>query len=68
VSTEPKGLLFDMVQCIGCRNCVKACMESHDFPGDPEEVKTLSATAYTSDGDDNLFFEEFDEESLEFAG
>jgi formate dehydrogenase iron-sulfur subunit len=37
-----------MVQCIGCGNCIKACMKIHDFPGDPEQVTELSATAYTT--------------------
>ncbi|MHC4549592.1 MAG: 4Fe-4S dicluster domain-containing protein [Planctomycetota bacterium] len=45
---KPRGLLFDMVQCQGCYSCVKACMEIHDFEGDPEQVTDLSATAYTS--------------------
>ena len=47
-SKEPTGLLFDMVECIGCRSCVKACMGIHDFAGDPEEATTLSATCYTT--------------------
>jgi formate dehydrogenase iron-sulfur subunit len=47
-SREPTGLLFDMVECVGCRNCVKACMESHGFAGDPERATKLSATSYTT--------------------
>jgi len=49
MSKKPVGLLFDMVRCAGCRQCVVACKELHDFPvpEDPETVKTLSATAYT---------------------
>jgi len=46
--SEPMGLLFDMVQCMGCRNCVKACLESHGFPGDAEQTTELSAQAYTA--------------------
>jgi formate dehydrogenase iron-sulfur subunit len=48
MSIEPKGLLFDMVECVGCRNCVKACKEIHGFPGDPEQATALSATTYTT--------------------
>jgi len=48
MSVEPRALLFDMVECAGCRNCVKACKEIHGFPGDPEEATTLSATCYTT--------------------
>lgn len=43
-----RGLLFDMVRCIGCRACVKACKDAHGFPGDPEKTTELSATAYTA--------------------
>jgi formate dehydrogenase iron-sulfur subunit len=45
--TKGMALLFDATRCGGCRACVKACMKSHDFPGDPETVRELSATAYT---------------------
>jgi len=48
MKTEPVGLLFDMVRCAGCRKCIGACMDLHDFAGDPETVTDLSATAYTS--------------------
>jgi formate dehydrogenase iron-sulfur subunit len=48
MSDDAKGILFDMVECIGCRNCIKACKEIHGFPGDPEEAVTLSATNYTT--------------------
>ena len=57
MSNEPRGLLFDMVRCAGCRGCVKACKEIHDFPGDAATTTELSATAYTSMtkvGDDNV--------------
>ena len=43
----PQGLLIDAVRCTGCRKCMKACMDLHGFPGNPEDVKALSATAYT---------------------
>jgi formate dehydrogenase iron-sulfur subunit len=48
MSEQPKAILFDMVQCIGCRNCVKACMERQGLTGDPEEVTELSANAFTA--------------------
>ena len=54
MSTKPKGMLFDMNLCGGCSRCVGACMKRHDFPGKPEEVRSLSATACTmlvQDGD-----------------
>jgi formate dehydrogenase iron-sulfur subunit len=47
MSEQKVGLLFDMVQCWGCRACVSACMEGHGFEGDPEQVTDLSATALT---------------------
>lgn len=47
MSTQPKGILFDMVECLGCRKCTEACMEAHGFDGDPEDVRDLSSTAYT---------------------
>ena len=48
MTTEPKGLLFDMVRCPGYRKCVDACMERHDVEGDSKEVVELSAAACTS--------------------
>ena len=45
---QAKGLLFDMVRCSGCRKCIRACLETHGFPGDPKATTELSATAYTS--------------------
>lgn len=47
MSEEPLALLVDVVECIGCRSCMEACMELHGFTGDPFEVEELSATAYT---------------------
>jgi formate dehydrogenase iron-sulfur subunit len=48
MTNEPRGLLFDMVRCAGCRGCVRACKKIHDFPGDPKEATELSATTYTA--------------------
>jgi formate dehydrogenase iron-sulfur subunit len=48
MNDKPKGILFDMINCSGCRRCIAACMEGHGFEGDPDEVDDLSATAYTS--------------------
>lgn len=48
MSTEPVGILFDMLCCVGCRACVRACMEIHGFEGEANEVTDLSATACTS--------------------
>ncbi|MHC4134059.1 MAG: 4Fe-4S dicluster domain-containing protein [Planctomycetota bacterium] len=48
MSKQQVGLLFDMVRCAGCHNCIRACMEEQGFEGDPEKVTDLSATAYTS--------------------
>jgi len=44
---KPKALLFDMVQCQGCRRCIRACMDIHGFQGDPDKVTELSTTART---------------------
>jgi formate dehydrogenase iron-sulfur subunit len=41
------ALLFDLTRCAGCYACVEACMKKQGFPGDPEKVERLSATAYT---------------------
>lgn len=48
MNPEPMGLLFDAVRCIGCRNCVGACLERQGVDGDPEQVTELSATAFTA--------------------
>ena len=48
MSTEPRGLLFDMTRCWGCHNCVAACLSIHDFEGDAEQTTELSSTAYTA--------------------
>jgi len=48
MTTEPMGLLVDVVRCGGCSQCVAACMDVHGFEGDPESVTELSATACTA--------------------
>ena len=48
MSPEPMGMLFDMVRCSGCRECVKACMTKHGVDDDPERATGLSARACTS--------------------
>ncbi len=48
MSDQPRGLLFDMVRCAGCRGCVRACKEIHGFPGEAKDTTELSATAYTA--------------------
>ena len=45
MTNNPKALLIDITQCIGCEACVYACKEANHLP-DTEEHK-LSATAYT---------------------
>jgi formate dehydrogenase iron-sulfur subunit len=57
MTSEPRGLLFDMVRCAGCRGCVRACKDAHGFPGDAKTTTELSATAYTAMtevGDDHV--------------
>ena len=48
MTTEPMGMLVDVVRCGGCHQCVEACMQIHGFEGDPEAVTELSATACTA--------------------
>ena len=48
MTTQPSAILFDMVQCRGCRNCIDACTKLHGFDAEPEQVSKLSATAYTA--------------------
>lgn len=48
MTTETRGLLFDIVRCTGCRGCVRACKEIHGFPGEAKDTTELSATAYTA--------------------
>lgn len=48
MTTQPSAILFDMVQCQGCRKCIEACADLHGFDTDPEQTVELSATAYTA--------------------
>ncbi|MCB9899514.1 MAG: 4Fe-4S dicluster domain-containing protein [Planctomycetes bacterium] len=48
MNTEPRGLLFDMTRCWGCRNCVEACIAEHDFERDAEQTTELAADAFTA--------------------
>jgi formate dehydrogenase iron-sulfur subunit len=41
-----RALLIDVTRCVGCRECAKACKESHGFSGTGEETE-LDATTYT---------------------
>jgi formate dehydrogenase iron-sulfur subunit len=54
---EPRALLVDLTRCIGCGACVEACLDIHDFDGDPYELSELSARAYTvlHDKGDDLY-------------
>ena len=47
-AAEQRAILFDLTRCAGCGKCVEACMTKQGFPGDPDAVKDLSATAYTA--------------------
>ncbi len=42
---NPKAILIDITQCIGCEACVSACKEVNQLPD--IEDKELSSTAYT---------------------
>ena len=45
---RPKALLIDVTRCIGCKECVRACLEAHDLGSDAEAVTGLSAHALTA--------------------
>jgi len=47
MSAEPNALLVDISMCVGCRDCMAACMERQGFTGDVFETEVLSATNYT---------------------
>ena len=47
-AAKQRAILFDLTRCSGCGKCVAACMQKQGFKGDPEQVKELSATAYTA--------------------
>lgn len=44
---QSSALLVDITMCVGCRDCMKACMERQGFDGDPFDKEVLSATNYT---------------------
>jgi formate dehydrogenase iron-sulfur subunit len=48
LTTASKGLLIDLTRCVGCGECVSACLTAHDLPGDASSVTGLSATALTA--------------------
>ncbi|MHC5011776.1 MAG: 4Fe-4S dicluster domain-containing protein [Planctomycetota bacterium] len=50
MSGNQRAILYDITRCSGCFECVAACMNKQGFEGDPEEVKELSARAYTALG------------------
>jgi formate dehydrogenase iron-sulfur subunit len=41
-------MLIDVARCVGCRDCVKACMKEHGVAGDAKAVTALSDVARTS--------------------
>ncbi len=45
---RPKALLIDITRCVGCRECVAACLVAHDLPTDPDTVEKTSARALTA--------------------
>jgi formate dehydrogenase iron-sulfur subunit len=48
LTTRPKALLIDLTRCVGCKECVAACLVAHDLPGDADSVTGLSDTALTA--------------------
>lgn len=48
LTTRPKALLIDLTRCVGCKECVAACLVAHDMPGDADSVTGLSDTALTA--------------------
>ncbi|MGD8374898.1 MAG: 4Fe-4S dicluster domain-containing protein [Acidobacteriota bacterium] len=56
MSQKSFGLLVDLSRCIGCRECVRACMERRGIEKDPFEVKGLSVEAYTAIEERDDFF------------
>lgn len=48
LTTAANGLLIDLTKCVGCGECVSACLAAHDLPGDADDVTGLSATALTA--------------------
>lgn len=45
---EPKGMLIDVTQCVGCGACAQACQEANGLPVTASAPETLSATNYCS--------------------
>jgi len=43
-----QALLIDLTRCIGCRECVSACLVAHGLKTDPDSVTGLSAQALTA--------------------
>lgn len=48
LTNQPMALLVDITRCVGCRECVGACLTAHDLPTPPDEVKALSSRALTN--------------------
>ncbi|HSM52201.1 MAG TPA: 4Fe-4S dicluster domain-containing protein [Thermoanaerobaculia bacterium] len=48
LATQPNALLIDITRCIGCGECVGACLVAHDLPGTADDVKGLSDKALTA--------------------
>jgi len=47
-AAKQRAILYDLTRCTGCGECTAACMKKQGFSGNPEQVKELSATAYTA--------------------
>ncbi len=47
MSSAHRAILVDITRCSGCRACMEACMRVHGFAGDPFQIDSLSASAYT---------------------
>lgn len=45
---RPQALLIDLTRCIGCKECVAACLVEHGLGSDPEKVTGLSSRALTA--------------------
>ncbi|MCB1009998.1 MAG: 4Fe-4S dicluster domain-containing protein [Acidobacteria bacterium] len=45
---RPKALLIDITRCVGCRECVAACLVAHGLPTDPDTVEKTSSKALTA--------------------
>ncbi|MGE5232582.1 MAG: 4Fe-4S dicluster domain-containing protein [Acidobacteriota bacterium] len=47
-TTRPMALLIDITRCVGCKECVRACLEEHGLPGDYEKITGLSSKSHTA--------------------